>query len=46
MHKDGAALPVSSVERLNPYELLPFQRIGVDYIKERKYSLVADDMGL
>lgn len=30
----------------NPYNLLPFQRIGVDYIKERKYSLLADDMGL
>lgn len=30
----------------NPYSLMPFQRSGVDYIKERKYSLLADDMGL
>jgi SWI/SNF-related matrix-associated actin-dependent regulator of chromatin subfamily A-like protein 1 len=30
----------------NPYKLLPFQRQGVDYIKERKYSLLADSMGL
>lgn len=30
----------------NPYVLLPFQQVGVDYIKERKYSLLADDMGL
>lgn len=31
---------------INPYTLLPFQREGVDYIKNRKYSLLADDMGL
>lgn len=46
-YDDGEALPVSSVNgRTNPYKLLPFQRIGVEYIKERKYSLLADDMGL
>lgn len=30
----------------NPYELMPFQLDGVRYIKERKYSYLADDMGL
>lgn len=30
----------------NPYELMPFQLEGVKYIKERKYSYLADDMGL
>lgn len=36
----------SDNNRINPYILLPFQRVGVDYIKGRKYSLLADDMGL
>lgn len=29
-----------------PYDLRPYQREGVDYIKSRKYILLADDMGI
>jgi hypothetical protein len=42
----GISFPILRIAMKNPYTLLPFQRIGVDYIKERKYSLLADDMGL
>lgn len=45
--EDGGDLPVPSASGLVcPYDLMPFQEIGVDYVVSREYSLLADDMGL
>jgi len=47
MSNDGGLRPVSSAnQRKFPYKLMPFQKEGVEYITSRKYSLLADDMGL
>lgn len=44
---EGDGLPVESARKVKlPYKLMPYQRQGVDYLKGRKYSLLADSMGL
>src|SRR4051812_21789795 len=34
------------LNKISKYELMPFQRAGIEFIKDRKYSLLADSMGL
>lgn len=36
----------SGIELVEPYELLPFQHIGVEFIREVKFGIIADKVGL